>query len=318
MVRPVYAPALVAWVGGGPGSNFKFSSGAGVGWFPLAPGEVFIPGYRTSRLYVNNVNFTNTRVDVSRVTNVYNTEVINRNTTVDNINYANRNVNGGVTIVSRDTFVNARPVARNVVPIPTRELAAAPVSRMVAIEPVRSSVIGTGKPVSPPPAAVRSRAVVALRTPAPMPSSFDQKQAQAGGHLNQSSLVRQEAPGRPVPVAPQTRQPRADDGFRSFGQPSSETNQAKPLPRVWEAQGTPEPESKAQIQPQNRSTRSARQSSNPMTKPVAPVRQGNTQQQRDQTQKSSTGQQRTSTATTNSHAQQNAHSSEVHAAAPKK
>src|SRR5579862_350548 len=72
VVRPVYAPALVGWVGGGPGLGFSFSFGAGVGWFPLAPGEVFIPGYRTSRLYVNRVNFTNTRVDVARVTNVYN------------------------------------------------------------------------------------------------------------------------------------------------------------------------------------------------------------------------------------------------------
>ena len=186
VVRPVYAPALVAWVGGGPGRNFSFSFGAGVGWFPLAPGEVFIPGYRTSRLYVNNVNFANTRVDMTRITNVYNTQVIQANFSTNTMTYANRNVVGGVTVVSRDTFVNARPVARNVVPIPTRELAAAPVSRMVAIEPVRSSVIGTGKPVSPPPAAVRSRAVVALRTPAPMPSSFDQKQPQAGGHLNQS------------------------------------------------------------------------------------------------------------------------------------
>ena len=129
VVRPVYAPALVAWVGGGPGFNFSFSFGAGVGWFPLAPGEVFIPGYRVSRAYVNNVNITNTRVNVTRVTNVYNTVVINRSTTVNNITYANRNVNGGVTVVSRDTFVNARPVARNVVSVPARELAAAPVSR---------------------------------------------------------------------------------------------------------------------------------------------------------------------------------------------
>lgn len=35
VVRPVYAPALVAWVGGGPG--FHFSVGAGVGWFPARP-----------------------------------------------------------------------------------------------------------------------------------------------------------------------------------------------------------------------------------------------------------------------------------------
>ena len=117
VVRPVYAPALVAWVGGGPGFNFSFSFGAGVGWFPLAPGEVFIPGYRVSRVYVNNVNFTNTRVNLTRVTNVYNTVVTNRSTTVNNIAYANRNVNGGVTVVSRDTFVNARPVARSVVSV---------------------------------------------------------------------------------------------------------------------------------------------------------------------------------------------------------
>src|ERR1700691_929112 len=37
-VRPVWAPALVGWVGGGTG--FRFSGGVGVGWFPLAPGEV--------------------------------------------------------------------------------------------------------------------------------------------------------------------------------------------------------------------------------------------------------------------------------------
>jgi len=293
VVRPVYAPALVAWVGGGPGLNFSFGFGAGVGWFPLAPGEVFIPGYRVSRVYVNNVNFTNTRVDIARVTNAYNTVVLNRSTTVNNIVYANRNVNGGVTVVSRDTFVNARPVARNVVSVPARELAAAPVAHTVAFEPVRSSVLGEGRPVANrPPAAVTSRPVVALRTPAPMPRSFDQRQALSGGHLNQqsSSLVRQEAPGKPVPAAPVTRQPLADDGFRSFGQPSGGTNQTKTPPRVWEAQGTPEPES-TQAQSENRSVQPAQQWSHPLAKPVAPVQQGNVQQQRDQEQKFSTWQQ---------------------------
>jgi hypothetical protein len=293
VVRPMYAPALVAWVGGGPGLNFSFGFGAGVGWFPLAPGEVFLPGYRVSRVYVNNVNFTNTRVDIARVTNAYNTVVLNRSTTVNNIAYANRNVNGGVTVVSRDTFVNARPVARNVVSVPARELAAAPVAHTVAFEPVRSSVLGEGRPVANrPPAAVTSRPVVALRTPAPMPRSFDQRQALSGGHLNQqsSSLVRQEAPGKPVPAAPVTRQPLADDGFRSFGQPSGGTNQTKTPPRVWEAQGTPEPES-TQAQSENRSVQPAQQWSHPLAKPVAPVQQGNVQQQRDQEQKFSTWQQ---------------------------
>jgi len=330
VVRPVYAPALVAWVGGGPGFNFSFSFGAGVGWFPLAPGEVFIPGYRVSRVYVNNVNFTNTRVNLTRVTNVYNTVVTNRSTTVNNIAYANRNVNGGVTVVSRDTFVNARPVARSVVSVPARELAAAPVSERVGVEPGRSSVLGAGRPVAnKPPAAVTSRPVVALRTPAPMPHSLDQRQAQADGHLNQQSspLVRQEAAGRPVPMNPQTRptqsptqsSTKSDDGFRSFGPPSGGSSQAKPQPRVWEAQGTPEPEKNTNAQPENRSTQPAQQWSHPLAKPVAPVQQGNERQQREQEQKFSTWQQQRPAASAPAPRQQNSHPpAENHASSPKK
>ncbi|HWY22746.1 MAG TPA: DUF6600 domain-containing protein [Candidatus Acidoferrum sp.] len=296
-VRPVWAPALVGWVGGGAG--FRFSFGVGVGWFPLGPGEVFVPGYRVSRVYVNNVNITNTRVDVTRVTNVYNTVVINRN--VNNIRYMNRNVNGGVTVVSHDTFVNARPVARNVVSVPGRELASAPVSHMVAVEPARTSVLGAGRVVAKrPPAAVTSRPVVALRTPAAMPRSFEQKRVQAGGHLNQQSslgqsLVRQEAPGRPVPTNQGTRQqqPQAQtqDGFRPFGQASGgNNNQPRPQPRVYEQQGAPQPERNAP--PENRNVQPSRefrppqqterqpeqQWSHPLARPVAPVQERNEQQ----------------------------------------
>jgi FecR protein len=331
VVRPVYAPALVAWVGGGPGFNFSFSFGAGVGWFPLAPGEVFIPGYRVSRVYVNNVNFTNTRVNLTRVTNVYNMVVINRSTMVNNITYANRNVNGGVTVVSRDTFVNARPVARSVVSVTARELAAAPVSERVGVEPGRTSVLGAGKPVTnKPPAAVTSRPVVALRTPAPMPHSLDQRQAQADGHLNQQSslLVRQEAAGRPVPMNPQTRptqsptqsssSTKSDDGFRSFGPPSGGSGQAKPQARVWEAQGTPEPEKKTNAQPAN-SAQHAQQWSHPLAKPVAPVQPGNERQQREQEQKFSTWQQQRPAASAPAPRQQNSHPpAESHASSPKK
>jgi len=336
VVRPVYAPALVAWVGGGPGFNFSFSFGAGVGWFPLAPGEVFIPGYRVSRVYVNNVNITNTRVNVTRVTNVYNTVVINRSTTVSNVTYANRNVIGGVTVVSRDTFVNARPVARSVVSVPAREIAAAPVSLRVGVEPARASVLGAGRPVTNrPPAAVTSRPVVALRTPAPIPRSFDQRQAQAGGHLNQpssSSLVRQEAPGRPVPMSAPTRPTQSgsmsksatqsptqtEEGFRSFVPPSGGNSPAKPQPRVWEAQGTPEPQKSSEAPPENRSAQPAQQWSHPLAKPVAPVQQGNAQQQREQEQKFSTWQQQRP-AQPPAQRQQNSHPSvESHSSPPKK
>jgi hypothetical protein len=185
-------------VGGAPG--FRFSSGVGVGWFPLAPGEVFVPGYRVSRSYVNNVNITNTTVNIARVTNVYNTVIVNK-TTVNNITYVNQHVNGGVTVVSHDTFVNARPVARNVVAVPQREIESAPVWHLAQAEPVRASALGAGRPGAVrPPAAVISRTVVARRTPAPMPRSFDQRVAQAGGHMTPQSLVRPEPQGRPAPV----------------------------------------------------------------------------------------------------------------------
>jgi hypothetical protein len=258
-----------------------------VGWFPLAPGEVFVPGYRVSRGYVNRVNITNTAVNVTKVSNVYNAVVINRD--VNTMTYANRNVSGGVTVVSHDTFVNARPVARNVVVVPAKELASAPVAAAVAIEPARASVLGTGKLVANrPPAAVLNRPVVALRTPPPMPGSFDQRQAQAGGHLNQQSsiaqpLVRQEAPGRPVPVTRLQTQSQPQSGFRAFGDANAEGGQAKPQPRVWEAQGTPEPEPTAQTA--NRNTQSpgnarpAQSSSHPPARPVAPVQERSMQPQ---------------------------------------
>src|SRR5215472_15335004 len=64
--RPVYAPALVVFVGGGLAAG-------NVGWFPLAPHEVYVPSYRVSQGYVNRVNLTNTNVNTTTITNVYNT-----------------------------------------------------------------------------------------------------------------------------------------------------------------------------------------------------------------------------------------------------
>src|ERR1700746_657244 len=118
VVRPVYAPALVAFVGGG-GFHLSVGVGEGGAWFPLGPGEVYMPPYRVSRGYVNNVNVTNTRVNVTQVTNVYNTYITNNNT---NVTYVNQRVPTAVTAVSHETFVNARPVARNLAQVDARQI----------------------------------------------------------------------------------------------------------------------------------------------------------------------------------------------------
>ena len=174
VTRPVYAPALVAFVGGG-GFNFSvsFGGGGGVAWFPLAPGEVYVPGYHVSRTYVNQVNVTNTVVNVTKVTNVYNNYTVNNNVT--RITYVNQTAPNAVTAVSHETFVNARPVARNVVRVPEREIAQAPVARSVAIQPVRQSEIGAGRPSAAPPRAVVSRQVVAIRAPSPPPTPLEKR-----------------------------------------------------------------------------------------------------------------------------------------------
>jgi len=66
--RPVYAPALVAFVGG---SHWRVSVGnAPVGWYPLGPGDVYDPWYRGSRRYYTQVNVTNIHV--------HNTVIVNR------------------------------------------------------------------------------------------------------------------------------------------------------------------------------------------------------------------------------------------------
>jgi len=59
-LRPVYAPALTAFVGGNSGGvNWANLLGGGrpaVAWFPLGPGEPWQPGYRASTGYLANIN----------------------------------------------------------------------------------------------------------------------------------------------------------------------------------------------------------------------------------------------------------------------
>ena len=88
--RPIYSPALVAFVGGGPGAGVT-------AWFPLGPGEAFIPWYHSSPAYVNRVNATS---------------LYTRNAAEFRAAYTNRSVS---LYTSGATFAN-RAVATTAVP----------------------------------------------------------------------------------------------------------------------------------------------------------------------------------------------------------
>src|SRR5229473_1298215 len=217
-VRPVYAPALVAWVGGphfAVGIGVGGGGGVGVAWFPLGPREVYVPSYRVSRTYVNNVNVSNTTVNNTYVTNVYNTTVVNNtnntnNVRISNIKYVNQGVPGAVTATSHETFTSAQPVGKHMIKVDERDVANAPVATAATPvgAPPKQAVLGAGAPARVrPPAVLESRGVVAKTPPPPPPARFEQQQeairANGGRPISVSEIRQQQrenAQVTPIPV----------------------------------------------------------------------------------------------------------------------
>ena len=271
--RPIYAPALVAWVGGphvSIGVNFG-AGGDGIAWFPLAPREVYVPPYRVSRTYVTNVNITNTTVNNINITN------LNDSTQVSNVRYANRTA---VTATSRRAFAAAEPVARNIVRVDQAQLAHAQVTTNVGVVPQQKSVVGAAPPATVrPPVAVLTRSVVARRAPPPVPIAFAKQQQtlQANGgrplgrreaerlepqRTQAAAPVRVERPaGKPVPVETVAR-PQSGPPNGPGAQPAP-----RPLPHDRPASGqeTQAPQERSPSPPPLRPNRPPRWSDKPPT-----------------------------------------------------
>lgn len=256
-VRPVYSPALVAWVGG---PNFGVGVavggvGAGVAWFPLGPRDVYCPSYHVSQRYVERVNVSNTVIiNRTTVTNVYTNVYVNKNVT--NIRYQNQGINGSVTAVSRTTFTSAQPVGRNVVRVNQREVVSARVAPMSpGLAPQQRSVLGAGAQARyQPPARLASRQVVVKNAPPPRVASFNQQQRAIESNGGRPISVNQERALNPnetqartnYRVAPAARpvavDPRNNGGNRGAqsravqGQPPANNNRAVVNPQTQQNQ----------------------------------------------------------------------------------
>jgi hypothetical protein len=169
--RTVYSPANVTFLGGA-----NFGSGGAVAWFPLAPGEVYVPSYTTSTTYINQLNVTNTNVQTTYITTVVNNPS-------RPVSYANQTVAGAVISVPKAAFVSAQPVAKAAVNVSVGAASAATAVHAVPVAPVKASVLGSSSaraassaPPPKPPAGVATRQVVAKATPPPPPVPFAAKQ----------------------------------------------------------------------------------------------------------------------------------------------
>jgi hypothetical protein len=267
-VQAVYAPALVVFIGGGPGGF-----GGNVGWFALGPREVYVPSYRVSEAYVNRVNISNTTVNITQVTNVYHTTIINNTTNITNITYANRSVQGAVMVVPQHAFTSAQPVAKAAVQVSAQQIASAPLSGRVAVAPTRESVLGarasTAGHVTAPSAAIANRQVVAKKTPPPPPVPFAKQQVALAAHPGQP-LARNEvqslrpantAAAHPMvkvapagkPATPTTGHPTSQPGNAARpGQPAPMAPASRSSTSPAENERTTEPNRPAPAQPNNR------------------------------------------------------------------
>jgi len=175
-VRPYYAPALVAFIGGGV--SVGVSLGGPVGWFPLGPRDVYFPGYRVSQRYFTRVNVSNTIVNTTVINNYYGNYSRN-NVDYSRIAFANRNISGAVTAVPATAFVSARPVAQAAVAVNRTTFANARVSSYAAVAPTRASLVAATarQATARPPQAVMERRIVAASRPAAPIAPFATREA---------------------------------------------------------------------------------------------------------------------------------------------
>lgn len=216
-VRPVYAPALVAFIGGG-GFGIAIAASEPVGWVPLAPGERFHPWYHTGAAYVQRVNY------VRYSTHVTNNIVINNN-------YARaqtsqfRNARAA-TVVSAHAFTAAAPVQHAEVHVDPQRLNQ--VRTVATLTHVRPTVEARGAIAHPEAASATSAARPEKR--APVPPATASREPVPPPTVTRGNNHAQPPMPEPRAATPAPHPPALTPEGRPATPPAPETHVATPAP----------------------------------------------------------------------------------------
>jgi len=245
--RPVYAPAMVAFFGGGGFSlSIDLGGGPSLGWVPLGPGEYYTPSYHVSAAYFTQVNVSNTVIQKNvNITNIYNITYVNRGAGAAAAAapprvFANVQAPNAVTVISQSAMASGQTVSRAGQSLPKQDLAhlqsahAGIVAPPVA--PTRAALalgMGAGKASAPhPPAQLIAKPLFAKAAPPPPPIPFAKKQqfldSHAGQPFNKQEL-RASVPKSAAPPAVAVHKVSPQAVAASHQKPSPQ-NAGKPSP----------------------------------------------------------------------------------------
>jgi hypothetical protein len=224
-VRPVYAPALVAFVGGVElSAMLSRQSSAPVGWFPLGPREAYVPPYTTNRDYYQRINRPARVEDPVLAERWQSAQRQGPAASAQNQPHAAWMNQRFATVVPATAFVHSQPVARAALQVAPDRIAAAPVAP-VAAPPAPAASVGAPNAAKPP------------ATPAPATNLATAKTAVADMPTFARPAALQ-APAAPGPKFAATR-PTA---------PATDKSQ-QALPALAPRQGVAPPELKGAVTP---------------------------------------------------------------------
>jgi hypothetical protein len=179
----IYAPALVAFIGGVElGQALSVQNRQPVGWFPLGPREIYVPPYTANRDYYRRLNLA-ARVEDRLLENRW--DRIQRHEAIAEQNWINRRF---ATVVPADAFARSQPVQRVALRVAPEKIAAVPVAAVAV----------------PPSPTVSVRAIQAPSATAPTATT---RPNEPGARVTTQGQAGATASTQPRPMIPQALKP---------------------------------------------------------------------------------------------------------------